>query len=180
MKVSALAAVSILCGTAFAVSPSHHSPYADQATSEIKALTADEQSSLFEGKGAGFAKAAELNGYPGPLHVLELAAQLDLTAEQLAGTRTLFERMRDAARAEGAALVEAERQLDRLYATRSATAEKVNAQLARIEAVRTRLRGVHLDAHLEQAALLSGEQIARYAQLRGYGGAHPTHHEPRH
>jgi hypothetical protein len=169
MKSSALAAVSFLCGAASAVSPSHHSPYADQAASDIKALSADEQASLLDGKGAGFAKAAELNGYPGPLHVLELAEPLELTPEQLARTRALFDRMRDAARIEGAALVAAERQLDRLYATRSATVENVDAQLATIEAGRARLRGVHLNAHLEQAALLSKQQIARYAQLRGYG-----------
>jgi hypothetical protein len=172
MKVSALAAASFLCGAAFAVTPSHHSPYADQAASDIKALTADEQASLLDGKGAGFAKAAELNGYPGPLHVLELAEPLELTPEQLAKTRALFDRMRDAARVEGAALVEAERQLDRLYASRRATAENVTAQLARIEAGRARLRGVHLNAHLEQAALLSKHQIAQYAQLRGYGAHH--------
>jgi hypothetical protein len=155
--------------------PPKPSAYADQATADIKALTAEEQSSLLEGKGAGFAKAAELNGYPGPLHVIELATQLGLSAEQLAATRSLFERMRTAARTEGLALVEAERSLDRLYATRSATTESVTEQLGRIEKSRARLRGVHLDAHLEQAAILDAHQIMRYAQLRGYA-AH--HHAP--
>jgi hypothetical protein len=139
------------------------------ASDDIKALTADEQNSLLDGKGAGFAKAAELNGYPGPLHVIELAAELELTPAQLAGTRALHERMRDDARAKGRELVDAERDLDRLYATRSATPDKVDGQLARIEALRASLRGVHLNAHLEQSALLSEHQIARYAHLRGYG-----------
>lgn len=145
------------------------SPYADQPSSDVKALTVDEQAALLDGKGIGFAKAAELNGYPGPMHVLELATQLELTPRQLASTRTLFERMRAAARAEGAALVEAERDLDRLYSTRTATAQNVEAQLARIESLRARLRGIHLGAHLEQTALLSRHQVMRYAQLRGYG-----------
>jgi Spy/CpxP family protein refolding chaperone len=175
MKAGWVIAAWIIASAGHASTHPHVSPYADQAASDIKALTADEKSSLLEGKGAGFAKAAELNGYPGPLHVLELAEPLELTAEQLANTRSLYERMRDAARAEGSVLVEAERELDRLYATRSASAEKVNAQLARIEAARARLRGVHLNAHLEQAGLLSRHQIARYARLRGYG-AH--HHSP--
>lgn len=145
------------------------SPYANQPSSDVKALTVDEQAALLDGKGIGFAKAAELNGYPGPMHVLELATQLELTPEQLASTRTLFERMRAAARADGAALVEAERELDRLYASRTATTRNVETQLARIESLRTRLRGIHLGAHLEQAALLSRHQVMRYAQLRGYG-----------
>jgi Spy/CpxP family protein refolding chaperone len=164
-----LAVVALVASASHAASPPHPSPYADQATSDIKALTAEEQASLLDGKGAGFAKAAELNGYPGPLHVLELAEPLELDAEQLTKTRALFDRMRADARTQGAALVDAERELDRLYATRHATVEAVNAQLARIEALRTRLRGVHLNAHLEQAAILDAHQIARYAQLRGYG-----------
>lgn len=175
MKTVVAVVAGIIAGATHANPHPQQSPYADQAASDIKALTAEEQSSLLDGKGAGFAKAAELNGYPGPLHVLELATQLDLSAEQLAETRTLFERMRTAARAAGAALVDAERNLDRLYATRSATAESVTDQLSRIEMLRARLRGVHLNAHLEQAAILDGHQILRYAQLRGYA-AH--HHAP--
>ena len=54
------------------------SPYAGQVNAPIKALTAEEQAALLDGQGAGFAKAAELNGYPGPKHVLELSAQLGL------------------------------------------------------------------------------------------------------
>jgi Spy/CpxP family protein refolding chaperone len=151
------------------------SPYAHQADAPIKALTAEEQSALLDGQGMGFAKAAELNGYPGPKHVLELSGELGLTESQRTATQALFERMRASARAEGAALIEAERTLDRLYATRTANRDAVNAQLGRIEALRARLRGLHLDAHLEQAALLSPHQIARYAQLRGYGAGQHKH-----
>lgn len=151
------------------------SPYAGQAGAPIKALTAEEQSALLDGQGMGFAKAAELNGYPGPKHVLELAEQLGLSAAQRKATEALFDRMRASARAEGAALIEAERTLDGLYASRTATRESVNAQLARIESLRARLRGLHLDAHLEQAALLDAHQVALYARLRGYGAAHHHH-----
>jgi len=58
------------------------SPYIGQASREIKALSPQEISDYLSGKGMGLAKAAELNGYPGPAHVLELAAQLELTSEQ--------------------------------------------------------------------------------------------------
>ena len=151
------------------------SPYAGQVNAPIKALTAEEQAALLDGQGAGFAKAAELNGYPGPKHVLELSAQLGLSEPQRQATQALFDRMRAGARAEGAALVEAERVLDGLYASKSATPEAVNAQLARIEALRARLRGLHLNAHLEQAALLTRHQIAMYARMRGYGAADHQH-----
>jgi Spy/CpxP family protein refolding chaperone len=148
------------------------SPYAAQRDAEIKALGTEEQAALLAGKGMGFAKAAELNGYPGPTHVLELADELNLDAAQREKSRRLFERMRATAREAGAQLIEEERVLDSLYATRSATAAKVEAQLQRIESVRTRLRALHLDAHLEQAALLTASQVARYAELRGYAPLH--------
>jgi hypothetical protein len=38
---------------------------------------------LLKGEGMGMAKAAELNGYPGPTHVLTLAKELALTESQL-------------------------------------------------------------------------------------------------
>jgi Spy/CpxP family protein refolding chaperone len=144
------------------------SPYAGERDRPIKALGTDEQADLLEGKGMGFAKAAELNGYPGPRHVLELAESLHLSAEQRLDTQALFDRMRDEARRQGAALIEAERALDTLYASRTATHERVERQLARIERVRVRLRAAHLQAHLDQAALLTPAQLREYSRLRGY------------
>src|SRR5256886_16049718 len=58
------------------------SPYAGQETREIKALSRDEINSYLSGDGIGFAKAAELNHYPGPKHILQLADQLLLSEEQ--------------------------------------------------------------------------------------------------
>ena len=51
-------------------------PYAGQQTRAIKALSDDEIAAFLNGEGMGFAKAAELNGYPGPAHVLTLAQKL--------------------------------------------------------------------------------------------------------
>lgn len=165
------------------------SPYAGQQTREIKALSDREVASLLAGKGMGFAKAAELNGYPGPAHVLELGDALDLTAAQRERTRELFAAMERDAMTLGKALVQAERELDQFFASRSATRGALDAALARVGELQARLRGVHLAAHIEQTAILSGEQVARYAQLRGYaddgqdgghrhghGGAHGQAH----
>ncbi len=159
-----------------AVAHAQHSPYAGEQQRAIKALSPDEQAALLDGKGMGLARAAELNGYPGPRHVIEFARPLKLSESQLAASRDIFARMQRAARAEGAALVEAERALDALYATKTATPQRVDSQLARIEAIRARLRGAHLNAHLEQAAQLTPGQLSRYAELRGY----QTHQHPGH
>ena len=157
------------------------SPYAGQESREIKALSAQEISDYVSGRGMGLAKAAELNGYPGPVHVLDLAAQLDLTAEQKRKTEALVERMQARAIPLGKELVEEERALDRVFASHSVTPEALSAALSRIASLQGRVREVHLAAHLEQITLLTPEQVMRYNMLRGYGvaagtGAHDMKH----
>ncbi len=155
-------------------------PYAGQQARDVKALSADEQADLLAGRGMGLAKAAELNGYPGPLHVLELARELGLTPEQRARTEALFASMQRDASALGARLVDEERALDALFATRQVDASRLADATKRIGALQAELRRVHLDAHLEQTRILTAAQTARYVELRGYGtagsgGAHGGH-----
>jgi Spy/CpxP family protein refolding chaperone len=151
-------------------------PYAGQQSRDIKSLSAEEVADLLAGKGMGFAKPAELNGYPGPAHVLELADQLALTPAQRRRTEELFTTMQQRARAEGSALVEEERALDRLFASRAIDAPSLEAALARIAALQARVRAAHLEAHLSQAQILEPAQMARYAELRGYGAGHSHRH----
>jgi Spy/CpxP family protein refolding chaperone len=150
------------------------SPYAGEQRRDIKALSPQEIDDLLAGNGMGFAKAAELNGLPGPKHVLQLAEQLGLDAGQRERTQSLFDRMQKQARALGAELVAHERALDEQFARQGITREQLHAALARIGELRTALRGVHLEAHLDEAALLTPEQITRYAALRGYSGHQHT------
>ncbi len=155
-------------------------PYAGQQARDVKALSADEQADLLAGRGMGLAKSAELNGYPGPLHVLELARELGLTPEQRARTEALFASMQRDASALGARLVDEERALDALFATRQVDASRLADATKRIGALQAELRRVHLDAHLEQTRILTAAQTARYVELRGYGtagsgGAHGGH-----
>lgn len=148
------------------------SPYAGQEAREIKSLSPDEIKAYLSGKGMGLAKAAELNGYPGPAHVLELGSQLDLSPEQRARTESIFAAMESKATALGRALVEEERKLDRLFADKVIDPRLLASSLTKIGSLQAELRGAHLEAHLSQAQILRPEQIARYDQLRGYGGAH--------
>ena len=143
-------------------------PYAGQQTRALKALSDDEIAALRNGDGMGFAKAAELNGYPGPRHVLDLAHELALSEPQLRQVRAVWERMNGAARALGATLIEREAALDRLFAKAEVTPERVNAETIAIGELQARLRAAHLLAHLETRATLSPEQVARYNNLRGY------------
>jgi Spy/CpxP family protein refolding chaperone len=125
----------------------------------------------------GMAKAAELNGYPGPIHVLVLAAQLGLTESQHREVTAIFERMSAAAKLRGE-LIARERTLDQLFATGEVTPNRLSAETAAIGELQGRLRSVHLAAHLQIRALLNPEQIVRYKQLRDYGEPTPAqlHH----
>jgi len=153
------------------------SPYVDQQAREIKALSPDDINAYLSGKGMGFAKAAELNGYAGPSHVLELATPLELTPEQRAQTEALFANMATKASSLGHALVEEERKLDQLFATKTVTPELLNSSLSEIGSLQAKVRAAHLEAHLAQVEILTPEQNVRYAQLRGYGisDAHAEH-----
>ena len=145
--------------------------YAGQQSREIKALSAQEMADLLAGRGMGLARAAELNGYPGPMHVLELRGPLDLSASQLAAVQASFERMQAAARPLGAELVERERTLDGAFKAATATPARMAADAEAIGTLQGRLRAVHLAAHLEMRDLLTPDQVAQYDELRGYTGS---------
>lgn len=153
------------------------SPYTGQELRSIKSLSDDEVQDLLAGRGMGLAKTAELNRYPGPAHVLELADRLGLTPDQKARTEALFKRMETDARDLGRAMVDQETTLDRLFASRRITREQLAATLEQIGRLQGRLRQVHLEAHLAQAEILTAEQVRRYDDLRGYGTG--ATHDPR-
>lgn len=144
------------------------SPYADEAGRALKALSADEIDGLLAGRGMGLARAAELNGYPGPLHVLELADSLALSRQQRAEVERIHAAMQAEARALGAEVVEVERHLDALFAGGRATDEAVDRVTGHLGALRGRLRASHLRAHVATRGVLTAEQTAAYGRLRGY------------
>jgi hypothetical protein len=152
--------------------------YAGQQARTIKALSDDDIAALRKGDGMGMAKAAELNGYPGPAHVIELAAQLGLTDTQRRDVETIFDRMSAAAKPLGGELIAQEQALDQLFARGEITPDRLAAATAAIAELQGRLRAVHLSAHLETRALLNADQVVRYEQLRGYGDpqARVQHH----
>ena len=165
-----------LCLTAVACIASAAAPasYSGQENREIKSMSAEDVQSYLAGKGMGLAKAAELNGYPGPSHVLSLAPDLGLTAEQHRLTQALFESMQADAIKFGRLLVEAERKLDQAFATKKIDPESLNASLEQIGALQAKVRAVHLQVHLAQARILTPQQNARYMELRGYSANQPA------
>ena len=166
--------VLILVGASSAAA-STQSPYAGEESNEIKSLSRDEIDALLQGNGMGFAKAAELNQYPGPRHVLDLAEQLHLSNRQIAQTNRIFERMREKAINLGSQLVEYERDLDLLFSSAQISATVLDSLLLKIGETRSMLRGAHLHAHLEMKKILSRHQIMMYDNLRGYSNGSGSH-----
>ena len=175
MKNLAGAAAILSLLIAGVASASQPASYAGQDARDIKALSPEETQGYLAGKGQGLAKAAELNHYPGPMHVLEMADKLRLTADQKTRTESVFKAMRAEAIRQGTALVEQERELDRQFAAGTITSEGLRAALLRIGALQAEVRRAHLQAHLEQKAILTKEQVARYDELRGYGSGKHEH-----
>jgi len=149
-------------------SPSSHSPYAGFEKRPIKALSDQQIDDLRNGRGMSLALPAELNGYPGPLHVLELADRLSLAPEQKRRMEELHAAMKAEAVELGARLIEQEKSLDRLFAERTVAADTLTEATAAIGATQAKLRNAHLKYHLATAEVLKPEQVKMYNRLRGY------------
>jgi Spy/CpxP family protein refolding chaperone len=171
MRIELTACIAVLCCTAFPALAQHHGnhgSYAGQQQREIKALSGEETKQYLAGAGMGYARAAELNGYPGPMHVLELADALALSAQQRDATKQLMDRHKAEARAIGAKRVDAEKRLDALFSGGKAEEASIREAVRAAASLDADYRLSHLETHLRMKALLSDEQVARYNALRGY------------
>ncbi len=152
-------------------------PYAGMQARSIKSLSEQQISDLSEGRGMGLALAAELNGYPGPSHAIDLAEQLSLSPDQMAKLRAQFNAMKAEAVSIGSQLIEEERILDRQFVDKSITFKSLEKATQKIGQTQAKLRTTHLKYHLSTVAVLTPEQVGKYNQLRGYSGEmrHPGH-----
>jgi hypothetical protein len=146
----------------------HNQPYADLTARTIKSLSGDQLADLQDGRGMGLSLPAELNGYPGPKHVLELGDQLGLSAGQRQSTTRLIDAMSAEAIAIGKDIITLEAKLESLFADRTANQEQVRDIVDRVGAAQASLRYVHLKYHLAMRGEMTAEQVLHYATLRGY------------
>ncbi|MBA2781075.1 hypothetical protein [Billgrantia kenyensis] len=173
-RLLAFALLVLIPGAAQAEAVGHGS-YAGLHSREIKSLSASDVEGLQQGRGMELALPAELNGYPGPMHVLELADALNLTQVQHERTEQAFERMRERASDLGDQVIESERRLDRLFAERRATLEEIERLTDRAAGHWAELRAVHLEYHLYMLTVLDDEQVRQYVQLRSHGNGGHRH-----
>jgi len=143
-------------------------PYAGMQNRAIKSLSENDIKELRRGGGWGLALAAELNGMPGPAHMLELKEQIALNQDQVTKTQALLDDMRKAAIPTGERLIAAELALENAFAKGAVEEASLRRLLAEAESARTELRFIHLSQHYKTVQFLKPEQIKRYNILRGY------------
>lgn len=180
VKVAALAAAVLVAACGDGDSARHGGAggsYAGIGSREIAALSPERVADLLAGEGAGYALAAELNQYPGPRHVLELAEELRLSVDQHRRILQVRAQMREDAVHLGRRLVGLERELDDSFGSGAITPGGIAELTAAISHVEGRLRAVHLVAHVATRSVLTEEQISMYDRLRGYDeeDRHPGH-----
>lgn len=124
------------------------------------------EQNVAEGRGFGMAFAADQNGYPGPLHVLELKDRLKLTTDQEAKMQAMLAAMFAESKPKSARLLESEAKLRQLFASGRADEAAVKAAVADVEKARTEVRLVHLLAHLKTREVLTEEQRRLYHEAR--------------
>jgi hypothetical protein len=180
-KVTILFLILILTplSTFSAADRSYKSKYAGEEKREIKSLSEADIEELKNGKGWGLAKAAELNGMPGPAHLLEMKNEIDLSANQVWAIEDLYNKMKQEAIPLGLELIELERELNKHFANRTITSEFLGILLERVAQVQKKLRYVHLLTHLKTPDILTPEQIASYNKLRGYSSDEPCENIPK-
>lgn len=152
-----------------------NSPYAGRTQLPIKALTAETVDAYRQGAGMGLAIAAELNGYPGPRHALDLAEQLQLTPGQRSRLQAIFDPMHTEAVRLGAEIVDLEAKLDTGFSQSKMTEAELAALTRDIADRQGRLRFGHLKAHIATKEVLTPAQIQAYNRLRGYSENEANH-----
>jgi len=157
----------------------HQSKYAGQERRTIKSLSPDDITELQNGAGWGLAKAAELNGVPGPAHLLELKQEIGLTSSQIEKIQLIHKQMKTDAIELGKRLIAQELELEKRFQTDIPSAEELKSMLNALGVTRAQLRFVHLVTHLKTPDILSDEQIKTYNQLRGYASSNPCENVPK-
>lgn len=121
---------------------------------------------LLNGEGAGQGFFAELHGYPGPKHVLDMAKDLQLTEDQKRILQTIYEDMLGRAKELGHSIVNIEEEFDAAFAQGLVTVKSIQDDAEEIGRLRGKLRAVHLVAHAKTQKVLTANQLSLYKKLR--------------
>jgi Spy/CpxP family protein refolding chaperone len=129
---------------------------------------------LEKGEGGGMGMLAEMYGYPGPKHLLDIHDSLRMGPGQVQRIANLYDEMRAAAAGKGQMIIVKEEELEDLFGSGRADEPTVRKLASEIGRMRGDLRAVHLTAHLKAWGLLTEEQRTRYKAIREAAGLQKT------
>ncbi|MEO0443881.1 MAG: hypothetical protein AAFZ92_09105, partial [Pseudomonadota bacterium] len=175
----------IFWSTLIAITPLQNSQAGEQAyqgqeNRQIKSLSDSDIAAIENGNGWGLAKAAELNGIPGPAHVLELQKKLNLNRDQMKKIQIIWQEMNTAAKQQGLLYLKAESDIEDYFRQKQQDQQTLSALLKQSAQALAELRQVHLVAHLKTRPILSNHQVMLYKKLRGYKADSHHHHNKHH
>lgn len=163
-----MSSVFLLSTFAFSSNSHHMSKYAGQESRIIKSLSTEDIKELKKGGGWGLAKAAELNGYPGPSHILKMADKINLSKKQTIKIQAMFDSMKKKSILLGNKLIHLEEKLNNEFKNSTISQGKLDTYINDITDIRAKLRLTHLSTHLQTPRVLTNEQVSLYNNLRGY------------
>lgn len=139
----------------------------------IKSLSESDLFELRAGNHWRLAKAAELNGVPGPDTLIRMKKELALSTNQSSQLERQLTIVKQRAIPLGQRLINLEKELNESFAKKTIGEEDLARLLDEIAVLRTKLRFLYLSATLQSLRLLSAEQIAKYKRLRSFKSVDP-------
>ena len=121
---------------------------------------------LLNGEGMGQAQYAEMNGYPGPKHILDLVDKLKLSDAQKKSIQEIYQEMNARVKELGKRIIGVEEEMHEAFRTGLVNESSVRDDAEQIGRMRGKLRAVHLIAHIKAKKLMTDDQIALYTKLR--------------
>ena len=165
MKIGRILTVVFGCAALVAAAPATRTEQTGSDMQRHHSCLEEERASIERGEGFGMAMPADHAGYPGPRHVLDMAAELGLSADQKSGVEKIYAEMHEKAVARGKELLEAEARLEQMFRDGRPEAD-LREQSFRVDSIHAELRWIHLSAHLAAQKILTAAQLAQYTRLR--------------
>ncbi|RPI05071.1 MAG: hypothetical protein EHM64_07860 [Ignavibacteriae bacterium] len=121
---------------------------------------------LLKGEPGVQALVAEENGFPAPQKIISFKDHLGLTKDQLRKINEIITNQGVSAGIKGQDIIEAEEELNRLFAEGSINEKTLRAKLERLGKMRADLRFIHLQVYIREKQILTSKQWERLKELQ--------------
>lgn len=128
-----------------------------------------DRDALLKGLEGDNGKTAEMNKYPSPKDLLELATTLNLSSVQKSRLIEIRDNTISRAKQLGKEIVQIENELHKAFQARIINEKSCTDDAQQIGRLRGRLRAVFLTSHIRAKAVLNDSQVSMYRKIQGDG-----------